>query len=114
MDRKLNGHIFVMKSSVDTNKMSLKNKKNNNELNNKLNRNDFDMEDFRIIINQFLVHYQNSSPENMDSKNSHNPTTAFLANKKALPLEGEEKVACGFSNMISAHQNSMNSSSRQN
>ena len=52
----------------------------------------------------------NYSPENMDPPKAQDPTTTFLANKNAPPLEGgrsTKMVACGLSKMISAHQNSI-------
>ena len=60
---------------------------------------------------------QNSSPDNMNSPKAQDPYTAVLDNNKAHHWKVDIKlklVACGLSNMRSAHQKSLNSSSRHN
>ena len=71
------------------------------------------------MIKNIMDKNQNSnySPDNMDSPKAQDSTTVVPANKKALPLEGgnsTKMVICRLSNMRSAHQNSMNSSSIRN
>ena len=59
-----------------------------------------------------------SSPTHKDTSTPPYPTTVVLANKRGTSSEGghtlPELVACVPSNMISAHQNYMSSSSIQN
>ena len=55
------------------------------------------------------------SPYQKDSPKAQDTTTVVPANRRAPPLDGghsTKMVACGLSNMISAHQNYMSSSSR--
>ena len=70
---------------------------------------------FAVLSNH--LNTQSSSPTHKDTLTLPGHTTLVPANRRAPPLEGRHSkklVVCGPSNMISAHQNSMRSSSRQN
>ena len=70
-----------------------------------------------IVSTTDQIKIYKSSPENKDSPKDQDTKTVVLDNNKAPPLEGghsRKMVAYGVSNMISSHQNSMKSSSRQN
>ena len=63
------------------------------------------------------INAMSSSPTQKDTSTPPDPSTLVPANRRDPPLEwghSTKLVACGSSNMISAHQNSMSSSSRQN
>ena len=63
------------------------------------------------------ITFSKSSPDKKDAPKDQYPTTVVTANKKSPPLEGvcyTKLVACGLSNMRSANQNYINSSSIQN
>ena len=75
------------------------------------------MNEINTILNQIMSNKNNYSPENMDLPKAQDLSTAVSDNSKDPPLKGgssKKMGACGISNMISAHQNSMNSSSRKN
>ena len=58
-----------------------------------------------------------SSPDHKDSPKVQYPTTVVPANRRDPPFDGGHStkfVTCGLSNMRSAHQHSMNSSSKHN
>ena len=70
-------------------------------------------EDLTAIITSMMdkIKISKYSPEQKDSPKAQNPTTVVPANKRDPPLEyGNYKkmVACGLSNMRSAHKNYMN------
>ena len=70
---------------------------------------------FASIMDQ--IKFFKSSPDKKVSPKAQDPTTAVPANKNSPPLKhiySEKLVASVISNMRSAHQNDMNSSSRQN
>ena len=74
-------------------------------------------EDLTSMITSMVdqIKISKSSPEKRDSSKYQDTTTMLLDNNRAPPLEGvhlQKMVACGLSNMKSAHQNSMKSSSR--
>ena len=75
-----------------------------------------DLAEMNTSIMDWII-ISKSSPHKRDSPKSQYFTTVLRANKKSFPLEvrhSTKLVACGFSNMISAHQNCMNYSTRQN
>ena len=80
---------------VDTSKqVASKLKKDNDKLNKKLNKHNFELSKIRILIYEVLVKNQNSSPHNMYSKKYQDPNTMFPDNKNIPPLE------CGISMKI--------------
>ena len=67
------------------------------------------------IMDQIQI--SDSSPDKMYSSKIQDPTNEVLSKKKARPFENRnstKKVSYGLSNMRSDHQNSLDSSSRQN
>ena len=63
-----------------------------------------------------LTNISKSSPTQKDIWTPPDPTIVVLTNRRDTPLEGEHSTKIGVmwvSNMISYHQNSMSSSSRQ-
>ena len=70
-------------------------KKYNDELNKKLNRNDSYSDKIKTLPRQMMVQNKNSSPENKESNNSQDPTTAVPDNNKAPPLEGGHYMKIG-------------------
>ena len=72
-----------------------------------------DMNEIKTILTQIMSQKWNPSPDNMDSSKAQDTSTELTAYKKTPPLEGRHStkiVACGLSDIISYHQNYMNSS----
>ena len=118
MDFKFYYHLLVMQELVYTNKRGTDElKKDNDEIKKELNKYEFEFANIKALINKVLGQNQYFYPDHMDSQKAQDPTNVFTSNKKAPSSEGGHSikmVACGLSNMIPDHQNSMNSSSRHN
>ena len=103
MGNKLDDQFLLIQASIDD---------NNQASDEKMNKYYSALDEIRTLIKQVTVHYQNSLPNNMDSPKSQYHNTVVLGNSKASLLGGgnsKKLVACGLSNMISYHQNSINS-----
>ena len=113
MGNKLDFRFLVMKFCVYTNNQYTDElKKCFDSLKKKMNKHYFESANIDSLINKVPGHNKTSSPDNMDSPQAQYLTNVVPANKKATSLGGghyTKLVACGISNMRSAHQNYMNS-----
>ena len=85
-----------MKHLLDTkNEVTDELKQNNDEFKKKLNTHDSDLDQIKTLIKKVLVQNQTFYPDKLDSPKAQYPTTAVLANKKSLPLEGGNSTENG-------------------
>ena len=107
MNNKSDDHLPVIKAKIEANR------KDYDEKIMKLT--EYLTEMISSMMDQIKI--SKFSPDNKDSPKAQDTTTLAPDNNRDLPLEGghsTKMVACGLSNMTSARQNYMNSSSRHN
>ena len=67
----------------------------NDEINKKLNKQDYEFDKIKTLLNHMMVHNQHYSPEKMDSLKDQYPTTMVPDNKNYSPLEGGHSLKIG-------------------
>ena len=95
MDNKLDYQVPIVQDLINTKNKKMKKR----------------YSDIKTMFKQMLDQKHHSSQNNMDSPKTYNLYTIVTDNKRDAQFEGEhyiKLVVCGISNMISAHQNSMN------
>ena len=111
MDSKSDEKFIIIQSTIEVKRQEMDEKKINTD--EKLTNITEDLRFLTPTITSMMdqTKYSKFSLDQKDTSNPPEPTTVVPVNRRAPPLDGgnyEKMVACGISNMRSAHQNSMN------